>query len=164
MFPKPIVKVFGPPAVSRPGFFRRLQIHRRGPQRRQRPARNCKIRPNAFIAASRPNPKDPATLEPDAPQSKIAGLFTVFRANSPQLYVDLNRDQCQTMGVNPSDVFTTLQVYLGSLYTSTTSTSSAGPGRWSCRRDGEFRDDSRESQTAQGAQFAQRAWCRWAPS
>jgi hydrophobe/amphiphile efflux-1 (HAE1) family protein len=44
------------------------------------------------------------------------GLFTVFRANTPQLYVDLNRDQCQAMGVNPNDVFTTLQVYLGSYY------------------------------------------------
>jgi multidrug efflux pump subunit AcrB len=44
------------------------------------------------------------------------GLFTVFRANTPQLYVDLNRDQCQVMGVNPNDVFTTLQVYLGSYY------------------------------------------------
>jgi multidrug efflux pump len=46
----------------------------------------------------------------------IADAFTVFRANSPQLYVDVNRDQCQTMGVNTNDVFTTLQIYLGSLY------------------------------------------------
>ncbi len=46
----------------------------------------------------------------------VAGLFTVFRANTPQLYVDVNRDQCQAMGVNPNDVFTTLQVYLGSYY------------------------------------------------
>jgi hydrophobe/amphiphile efflux-1 (HAE1) family protein len=44
------------------------------------------------------------------------GLFTVFRANTPQLYVDVNRDQCQMMGVNPNEVFTTLQVYLGSYY------------------------------------------------
>jgi hydrophobe/amphiphile efflux-1 (HAE1) family protein len=44
------------------------------------------------------------------------GLFTVFRANTPQLYVDVNREQCQLMGVNPNDVFTTLQVYLGSYY------------------------------------------------
>jgi multidrug efflux pump len=48
--------------------------------------------------------------------AKVASLFTVFRANSPQLYVDLDRAQCQTMGVNPRDVFTTLQVYLGSFY------------------------------------------------
>jgi multidrug efflux pump len=49
-------------------------------------------------------------------EPKISKLFTVFRADSPQLYVDLNREQCQNMGVNPRDVFTTLQVYLGSLY------------------------------------------------
>jgi multidrug efflux pump len=46
----------------------------------------------------------------------VSKLFSVFRANVPQLYVDLNRDQCQTMGVNPNDVFSTLQIYLGSLY------------------------------------------------
>jgi multidrug efflux pump len=56
----------------------------------------------------------PAVGSPGDP--RLTGLLTVFRANSPQLYVDLNRAQCQTMGVNPSDVFTTLQVYLGSLY------------------------------------------------
>ena len=37
----------------------------------------------------------------------------VFRANSPQLYVDLNRSQCMTMGVALADAFNTLQVYLG---------------------------------------------------
>jgi multidrug efflux pump len=47
---------------------------------------------------------------------KVENLFSVFRANVPQLYADLNRDQCETMGVNPKDVFDTLQVYLGSLY------------------------------------------------
>jgi multidrug efflux pump len=46
----------------------------------------------------------------------VQGLFTVFRANTPQLYVDVNRDQCQAMGVNPNEVFQTLQVYLGSYY------------------------------------------------
>jgi multidrug efflux pump len=56
-------------------------------------------------------PKADAEGEP-----KVAGLFTVFRANSPQLDVKLDREQCQTMNVDPSDVFTTLQVYLGSFY------------------------------------------------
>jgi multidrug efflux pump len=46
----------------------------------------------------------------------VGSLFSIFRANTPQLYVDLNRDQCQTMGVNPNDVFSTLQIYLGSFY------------------------------------------------
>jgi multidrug efflux pump len=47
---------------------------------------------------------------------KVEKLFSIFRANVPQLYVDLNREQCQTMGVNPKDVFDTLQIYLGSYY------------------------------------------------
>jgi multidrug efflux pump len=52
-----------------------------------------------------------------AENRKVVGhLFSVFRANVPQLFVDLNRDQCQTMGVNPKDVFDTLQIYLGSYY------------------------------------------------
>ena len=52
-----------------------------------------------------------------AANRKVVGkLFSVFRANTPQLFVDLNRDQCQTMGVNPHDVFDTLQIYLGSFY------------------------------------------------
>lgn len=46
----------------------------------------------------------------------VSNLFSIFRAHVPQLFVDLNRDQCQTMGVNPRDVFATLQVYLGSFY------------------------------------------------
>jgi multidrug efflux pump len=47
---------------------------------------------------------------------KVEKLFSVFRANTPQLYVDLDREQCQTMGLNPRDVFSTLQIYLGSFY------------------------------------------------
>ncbi|HLN28537.1 MAG TPA: efflux RND transporter permease subunit [Gemmataceae bacterium] len=48
---------------------------------------------------------------------RVEKLFSVFRASVPQLYVDLNREQCQTMGVRPNDVFSALQIYLGSLYT-----------------------------------------------
>jgi multidrug efflux pump len=47
---------------------------------------------------------------------KVENLFCVFRANVPQLFADVSREQCQTMGVNPKDVFDTLQIYLGSLY------------------------------------------------
>ncbi|HEV3084609.1 MAG TPA: efflux RND transporter permease subunit, partial [Gemmataceae bacterium] len=47
---------------------------------------------------------------------KVENLFCIFRANVPQLYADINREQCQTMGVNTKDVFDTLQIYLGSYY------------------------------------------------
>jgi multidrug efflux pump len=74
-----------------------------------------------LIAASRPRPPAGPNAAPPTPaeldaQRKVTSLFTVFRANTPQLYVELDRDQCQTMGLNPRDVFSTLQVYLGSFY------------------------------------------------
>ena len=47
---------------------------------------------------------------------QLTGLSSVFRANAPQLYVDVNRKQCMTMGVPLGDLFNTLQIYLGSLY------------------------------------------------
>jgi multidrug efflux pump subunit AcrB len=46
----------------------------------------------------------------------VAPLNTVFRANAPQLFVDLNRAQCMTQGVLFPAAANTLQVYLGSLY------------------------------------------------
>ena len=47
---------------------------------------------------------------------QLTGLASVFRANAPQIYVDVNRQQCMTMGVPLGDLFDTLQIYLGSLY------------------------------------------------
>jgi multidrug efflux pump subunit AcrB len=46
----------------------------------------------------------------------LQGLYTSFRANTPWLYLDINRTQVKTRGVAMSEVFNTLQVYLGSLY------------------------------------------------
>jgi multidrug efflux pump len=46
---------------------------------------------------------------------KVENLFSIHRM-VPQLYADLDREQCETMGVNPKDVFDTLQIYLGSYY------------------------------------------------
>ena len=40
----------------------------------------------------------------------------MFRANTPQLYVDINRPKCKMLGVPLSDVFDALQVDLGGLY------------------------------------------------
>jgi multidrug efflux pump len=46
----------------------------------------------------------------------LFGLASVFRANAPQIYVDVNRKQCMTMGVPLGELFYTMQIYLGSLY------------------------------------------------
>lgn len=48
--------------------------------------------------------------------AEIARAYSTFRANVPQVFVDLDREKTKTLGVNVADVFTTLQAYLGSYY------------------------------------------------
>jgi multidrug efflux pump len=47
----------------------------------------------------------------------VAAMFNGFRAATPQLYIDIDRTKAKTMKLQLSDVFDTLQVYLGSFYT-----------------------------------------------
>jgi len=65
------------------------------------------------------NLNEKGNLERD-PRNEKRPLLTiapnVFRANTPQLYVDMNRPQCISMGVSLADAFNTLQIYLGSTY------------------------------------------------
>lgn len=52
-----------------------------------------------------------------ANQSPAVGrAYSTFRANVPQVFIDLDREKAKTLGINVSDVFTTLQAYLGSYY------------------------------------------------
>jgi multidrug efflux pump len=46
----------------------------------------------------------------------FAGVFTLFRAAAPQLYLDIDRTKAESLQVPLEDVFTTLQVYMGGLY------------------------------------------------
>jgi multidrug efflux pump len=57
-----------------------------------------------------------AFLAAAAKAPELAGLFTGYQVNVPQLYVDIDRVRAQQLGVAVPDVFDTLQVYLGSLY------------------------------------------------
>ncbi len=47
---------------------------------------------------------------------ELQGLYSSFRANTPWLYLDIDRAEAKTMGVSMTEVFNTLQVQLGSLY------------------------------------------------
>ena len=51
-----------------------------------------------------------------AQRPELAGLFSSFQVSVPQIDADVDRERAKTYGVNLSDVFETLQVYLGSLY------------------------------------------------
>jgi multidrug efflux pump len=46
----------------------------------------------------------------------LAGLFSSFQVSVPQIDADVDRERAKTYGVNLTDLFETLQVYLGSLY------------------------------------------------
>ena len=46
----------------------------------------------------------------------LAGVFSGYQINVPQLYADVDRVKAKRLGVNVNDVFETMQVYLGSLY------------------------------------------------
>ncbi len=46
----------------------------------------------------------------------VENLYTGFRANTPWLWLDIDRAKLNTMGVSMAEVINTLQVYLGSLY------------------------------------------------
>jgi multidrug efflux pump subunit AcrB len=52
-----------------------------------------------------------ANKDPD-----LAGVFTLFNAGSPSVYADIDRLKAEKVGLTPTDVFSTLQVYLGSQY------------------------------------------------
>lgn len=49
-------------------------------------------------------------------QAGILGMFSGFRARTPQMYVDIDRTKCKMMGVPLQEVFSALQVYLGGSY------------------------------------------------
>ncbi|MBD9541383.1 efflux RND transporter permease subunit [Ensifer sp. ENS04] len=96
-----VVIVVNPPAVQglgAAGGFK-LMVEDRGDHTAQELADAT----NALVAAAN---KDPA----------FAGVFTLYNAGAPSLFADIDREKAQKIGLSPSDVFSTLQFYLGSQY------------------------------------------------
>jgi hydrophobe/amphiphile efflux-1 (HAE1) family protein len=58
---------------------------------------------NALVASAN---KDPV----------FSGVFTLYNAGSPSFYADIDRLKVEKVGLTPTDVFSTLQLYLGSQY------------------------------------------------
>ncbi|HXS35594.1 MAG TPA: efflux RND transporter permease subunit [Flavipsychrobacter sp.] len=56
-----------------------------------------------FVAAAHKNPA-------------ISTAFSYYSAHTPSYELTVDRDKCEKMGVNVSDVFTTIQAYMGSLF------------------------------------------------
>ncbi|HXQ49754.1 MAG TPA: multidrug efflux RND transporter permease subunit [Stellaceae bacterium] len=49
-------------------------------------------------------------------QPELAGVFSTYAADTPQIYLDIDRDKAQVLGVQISDIFNALQSTLGSYY------------------------------------------------
>jgi multidrug efflux pump len=47
---------------------------------------------------------------------EIAGTFTSWQVNVPQLFADIDRTKARQLNVPVTDIFETMQIYLGSLY------------------------------------------------
>jgi len=46
----------------------------------------------------------------------VSRVFSLFETQTPQLYLDIDRTKAQLLGISMPDVFTALQVYIGSVY------------------------------------------------
>ncbi len=47
---------------------------------------------------------------------QLAGAFSGYQINVPQLYVDVDREKVKQEGISLTDLFQTMQIYLGSVY------------------------------------------------
>jgi hydrophobe/amphiphile efflux-1 (HAE1) family protein len=96
-----VVIVVNPPPVqglgSAGGF--KLMVEDRGDHTPQELAAAT----NTLVAAAN---KDP----------NFAGVFTLYNAGAPSLFSDIDREKAEKVGLTPTDVFSTLQLYLGSQY------------------------------------------------
>jgi multidrug efflux pump len=99
--PEALVLAFGPPpiqGIGSTGGFRMMVQDRTGGNFSQ-------------LQATTQSLIDAAEAQPE-----LVGMFTGFRADSPQWFVDVDREKAKSLNVPLNNVFNTLQVYLGSAY------------------------------------------------
>ena len=49
-------------------------------------------------------------------QPELSGVFSTYAADTPQVYLDIDRDKAQVLGVKLTDIFNALQSTMGSYY------------------------------------------------
>ncbi|MGE8349159.1 MAG: efflux RND transporter permease subunit [Pseudomonas protegens] len=93
--------VFSPPPVSGMGNVGGFKLQLQDRAALGTPALNDALQ--AFMAKAKQAPE-------------LAGMFSSFQMNVPQLYADVDRTRAQQLGLSIPSVFETLQIYLGSIY------------------------------------------------
>ena len=91
-----------PAADHRPGHRRRIRIPARGAAR-PGPVRPMAAVMQGLLAAANQDPR-------------LTRVFSTFTATNPSLYLDIDRDKAQALGLSISDVFTALGATLGGVY------------------------------------------------
>lgn len=126
--PDAMLTVLGPPpvrGVGRAGGFK-MMVQVRGEVGPQEKEKRGKVDPFADMELPKGPTQDvifPALQEETEnltdsaiQQSSLVGMTSVFRANVPSLYVEVDRKECMTKEVSLKDLFDTMRIYLGSLY------------------------------------------------
>ena len=90
-------------------------------------------------------------------------LFTPFRADDPQLVVNIDRDRARSLGVPLREVTDALQVFLGSQYVNDFDFNNRAY-RVYVQADQRFRAEPGRPRPALRAVAERRAWCRSTPS
>ncbi len=99
--PEALVNVFPAPAISglgRAGGFK-FMVENRG----EVDLRELQIQTDKLVKIGNETPG-------------LVGLTTVYNQNSPQLFINIDREQCLKQGVTLGEMFATLQGFLGSRY------------------------------------------------
>jgi multidrug efflux pump len=99
--PEALILAFGPPpiqGVGSTGGFTLMVQDRRGGSFKQ-----LEVISQSLVDAAEQRPE-------------IVGMFSGFRAETPEIYVDVDRSKAKSMDVPLNSIFDTLQVYLGSAY------------------------------------------------
>jgi HAE1 family hydrophobic/amphiphilic exporter-1 len=99
--PESIIYAFLPPAISGLGVAGGFQIQ---------------IEDRGGIGLDELNAMVREIIQDGNAQTGLAGLNTTFRIDVPQLFAEVDRTKAKTLGIPLSEVFDTLQAYLGSAY------------------------------------------------
>ncbi len=99
--PEALILAFGPPpiqGVGSTGGFTLMVQDRRGGSFKQLEAVS-----QSLVDAGEQRPE-------------LVGMFSGFRAETPEIYVDVDRSKAKSMDVPLNNIFDALQIYLGSAY------------------------------------------------
>jgi multidrug efflux pump len=99
--PGALVTVFRAPPIQglgTAGGFK-LQVEQRG-----------------FVDLSELQTETDALVKAGNDDPRLVDLFTIYRAQAPQIYLDINRVKCESLKVDMENAFNTLQVYMGGYF------------------------------------------------